>query len=72
MELTENGNYFEYLAQETRRLQSVSNKYANKKFNFFEKTLIILFLRILRKLSKNDDGSKELLNFGIHVFAEKK
>ena len=72
LELTENGNYFEYLAQETRRLQSVGNKYANKKFNFFEKTLIILFLRILRKLSKNDDGSKELLNFGIHVFAEKK
>jgi len=72
LELTENGNYFEYLAQETRRLKSVSNKYAGEKFNFFQKALIILFLRLLKKLSKNDNGSNELLNFGIQVLAEKK
>lgn len=72
LELTENGNYFEYLAQETRRLKSVSNKYAGEKFNFFQKALVILFLRLLKKLSKNDNGSNELLNFGIQVLAEKK
>lgn len=72
LELTENGNYFEYLAQETRRLKSVSNEYAGEKFNFYEKTLTILFLRLLKKLSKNDNGSNELLNFGIQVLAEKK
>ena len=72
LELTENGNYFEYLAQETRRLKSVSSKYVGKKFNFFEKAQIIFFLRLLKKLSKNDNGSNELLNFGIHVLAEKR
>ena len=71
-DLSLNGNYFEFLAQETRRIKSVGAKYSNKKLNVFQKAIIHLNLAILQQLSKNDTGSNELLCFGIHVFARKK
>jgi ubiquinone/menaquinone biosynthesis C-methylase UbiE len=67
-----NGNFFEYVAQENRRIKSVAVKYANKKLNFFQKIVIHLNLLMLQGLSKKDKGSSELLCYGIHVFARKK
>jgi len=70
-ELTHNGNYFEFVAQEIRRIKRVGEKYAHMKMNIFEKIWTHLTLLTLQKLSKHDGGSKELLCFGIHVFATK-
>ena len=67
-----NGNFFEYVAQENRRIKSVALKYAGKRLNIFAKIIIHLNLLMLQNLSKKDKGSSELLCYGIHVFARKK
>lgn len=67
-----NGNFFEYVAQENRRIKSVAKKYAHTKLNIFHKIIIHLNLIILQNLSRRDKGSSELLCYGIHVFAGKK
>ena len=70
-ELKLNGNFFEYVAQENRRIKLVFEKYAGKKLNFFQKIIIHLNLIMLQGLAKKDTGSSELLCYGIHVFARK-
>jgi ubiquinone/menaquinone biosynthesis C-methylase UbiE len=70
-ELALNGNFFEYIAQENRRIKQIAEKYAGKKLNVFHKIIIHLNLFILQQFSKNDSGSSELLCYGIHVFARK-
>lgn len=70
-DLSMNGSFFEYVAQENRRIKSVALKYSSKKIGFFEKVIIYLNLMLLNKLAKKDKGSSELLAFGIHVFARK-
>ena len=67
-----NGNFFEYIAQENRRIKTIATKYSSKKLNIFQKAIIHLNLLILQDLSKKDKGSSELLCYGIHVFARKK
>lgn len=53
IEIVPNGNYFEYLAQELRRLDFVAKKYTiDYKTNFFDKTIMLRYLQILGKLSK--------------------
>jgi hypothetical protein len=73
IDIQANGKYFEYLAQELRRLPSISKQYSRAAdINYHrlsKKTSNILHL--LNKLSKNDSGSEELLCFGYHVFAQK-
>ena len=66
-----NGNFFEFVAQENRRVKSIALKYAGKKLNILHKIIIHLNLLILQGFSKKDKGSSELLCFGIHVFARK-
>lgn len=70
-EIQQNGNYFEYLAQEVRRVKFVADRYAGKKINLFGKGLLLLFLMLLTSCSKKDKGSAEILNFGYHVRAIK-
>ncbi len=70
-EIDFNGNFFEFVAQETGRIPSIAAKYSSAKLNFIEKRLLRLNLWILQKLSNGDKGSSELLCFGIHVFARK-
>ena len=67
-----NGNFFEYIAQENRRIKLVAAKYAGKKLNLFHKIIIHLNLLLLQHLSKKDKGSSELLCYGIHTFSRKK
>jgi SAM-dependent methyltransferase len=71
-ELVRNGNYFEYLAQELRRVPDVAQRYAQMKPGWFRKLLFKLSLPILQHLSERDNGSDELLCFGYHVKAIKK
>ncbi len=67
-----NGNYFEYLAQELRRLPSSGKKYSRISPSWFERGAMHIILRLLRRLSRHDQGSQKLLAYGLHIRARKK
>lgn len=71
--LPKNGNNFEYLAQELRRLPSLENDYTMGvvRFGLFDNIEPRWLLKTLDRSSKNYHGSKDLLNFGFHVHAVK-
>ena len=72
IDLQENGNYFEYLGQEIRRISWVVERYAEgSKCNYLEFLAMKLCLSMLGRFSKKDCGSSELLNFGCHIYAIK-
>jgi ubiquinone/menaquinone biosynthesis C-methylase UbiE len=71
IELTQNGNFFESVAQELQILNSFAIKYTNKGLNIFERISRYIILRKLKKLSKLDLNSKEYLCYGYHVLAKK-
>ena len=71
IEIERNGNYFEYIAQELRRMPEISKKYSGKNL-FFSRLFIKMLLVVLGRLSRNDKGSEELLCFGYHILAKKK
>lgn len=72
IEISPNGNYFEFLAQEINRVEEIAKKYSNKEFSSKEKVAIKCLLTAFENFSASDTGSSELLNFGFHVFAQKK
>jgi ubiquinone/menaquinone biosynthesis C-methylase UbiE len=72
IELAANGDYFEYLAQELRRLPSVAEKYTNRKPNRFFSIFQNYLLQYLENLSGIKNNSEELLCFGYQVIAKKK
>jgi len=72
VKLQKNGNYFEYLAQETMRLPEIARRYTQRHVGIFEFLTMKLYLLMLECFSKRDKGSDEVLYFGCHVFAEKK
>ena len=72
LEITANGNYFEYSAQEIRRLNEVSRKYSNAKHIsplFYLSRFYIL--NFLKRQNKKDTNSQEFLCFGFNLVAEK-
>lgn len=71
VEIQENGNFFEYLAQELRRLRGVSARYAQDVLDESELSALHTLLTALQRFSGKDVGSKELLCFGYHVIARK-
>ena len=71
LEITPNGNFFEYLAQEVYRLPFVAQRYAKRRPGPLGYLALYLVLRLLRSLSSADSGSSELLYFGNHVFARR-
>lgn len=71
-EMKMNGNYFEYIAQEIRRIKRMGKEYAGTKISIFDKVLAHLLLLTLQRLSSRGDGSNEMLCYGIFVFAQKK
>ena len=72
IELNENGNFFEFLAQELRRLPEVEKDYTKGAVRLFDKIAQYWLLCSLERSSRNDRGSWNLLNFGFHVHAIKK
>lgn len=72
VELEANGNYFEYIAQEARRVSSISEQYLSAKPNFLEKLALTVMLNMLNRFSRADSQTNELLNYGFHVRAIKK
>jgi len=72
VEITANGNYFEYVAQELRRICFVAQQHSGLKGKkYFLKFLVYGLLFLLKKFSSKDRGSSELLCFGYHVIAKK-
>ena len=71
LEIEANGSFFEFLAQEVRRIPSVAETYCKRRVNFFEKICLILLLKVLQRLSKEDSASYELLCFGYQIHARK-
>lgn len=73
-ELTYNGSYFEYLAQEIQRVPFVCKRYSG--FGFLLKVIYYIFaiplLIFISLASKRDKGSNELLSYGILIKAQKK
>lgn len=66
-ELVENGNYFEYLAQEVRRIPTVADQYAKIRLTLMEFVIMRFVLRMLERLSRRDIDSAKLLHFGCFV-----
>lgn len=71
LEISNNGDYYEFVAAELRRLNSVSTKYNNKNNSTLVNLCIRLLLKHLNKLNLENNRSSELLNIGYHIFAEK-
>jgi len=70
-ELSENGNFFEFVAQELRRVADVSKRYANDKPSILERAAVLFVLKMLSRFSRADSGSSELLHFGFSLKATK-
>jgi ubiquinone/menaquinone biosynthesis C-methylase UbiE len=68
-EITPNGNFFEYLAQEIQF--RIPNKYAEVKITESEKKAIHTFLKMLQRMDMAEQGSSEILCFGYNVSATK-
>lgn len=66
-----NGNYFEWLAQELRRLPSVGKEYASGSLTWIEREALEIVLGVLNRFSEHDEGSEQLLAYGLHVVARK-
>ncbi len=71
IDLQFNGNYFEYLAQELRRLPRAAKDYANTELTRKDSIATQVLLASLDRLSRADLGSKQFLSFGLHIFAQK-
>ncbi len=71
LELKENGNYFDYFAQELIRLPRVAKQYSFRFMNLYIRLVQILLLPLLYFLSKKDKGSSEILTYGFHILAQK-
>lgn len=70
--LVENGNYFEYLAQEVRRIPTVAERYSKMRPTLLESLAMRWVLNMLNRFSASDKGSSELLHYGCFVKATKK
>jgi SAM-dependent methyltransferase len=72
IDMIENGNYFEYLGQEVRRIESVAKQYTSEQPTRMEKYAMQLVLNMLERMSAEDKQSQQLLHFGYHVRAVKR
>lgn len=66
-----NGNYFEYLAQELRRLPKMGQQYTPLRLGRIDRYIIQRLIKILGDFSVSDTGSDQLLCYGLHVKARK-
>jgi ubiquinone/menaquinone biosynthesis C-methylase UbiE len=74
IEMSVNGNYFEYIAQETRRLPDVISKYAPSQAKRIPALASLLenVRVIMDEIQQHSVASEELLCFGYHVRSRKR
>jgi ubiquinone/menaquinone biosynthesis C-methylase UbiE len=71
IEITPNGNYFQYLAQEMQRLTFIINNFS-KSSTFFIKVVSRIMIKIFEYYDSKCYGTESMLCFGFHVKAVKK
>ena len=71
IELTPNGNFFEYIAQEIRRIPIASKDYTLHADSWKVRLATLTLLNFLKKCSCEDIGSSEYSCYGWHVKAVK-
>ena len=67
-----NGNFFEFVAQELKRVPWVSSKYCGPRWSGLQKLATRIVLGALADSSRRAAGSEELLCFGVQVVAVKR
>jgi len=72
IEMTPSGNYFEYLAQEMHRLDTITGRYSKFKPGKGDRKNIASVINLLEQISRDEKGSSEVLCYGWHVYARKK
>ncbi len=76
LRIESNGNFFEFVAQEVRRIPQMAARTSPDSWNRLRRKLYQLssriMLSVLSDLSADDTGSSELLCFGLHVVARKR
>jgi ubiquinone/menaquinone biosynthesis C-methylase UbiE len=71
IEITPNGNYFQYIGQEMQRLSFIISNFSNRK-TFFIKFVSRIMLKILEFYERRSTNTESMLCFGYHVKAIKK
>lgn len=71
IEIVENGNFFEFVAQELRRVEHMALTYCDDRPGILVQLAQSVLLRYLNLASSQDRGSKEMLNFDLQVIAKK-
>jgi ubiquinone/menaquinone biosynthesis C-methylase UbiE len=71
VEITPNGNYFEYLAQEMQRLPFIVEKFSKRR-SFFMKIVSRIMVYLFKFYNNKSINTESLLCFGFHVKAVKK
>lgn len=72
VELRSNGNFFEFVAQEIRRIRTAARRYTRSGPRPWEALALKVVLGMLNRFSGQDSGSDELAVFGYHVRASRK
>lgn len=72
LEMTPNGNFFEFIAQELRRVPDMATKYCGVVLDAAQKRAIDRLMPTLASLSAKDAGSQEMLHFDYQVRARKR
>jgi SAM-dependent methyltransferase len=70
-DLIENGNFFEFLGQEMRRIEPMAVGYCSDRPSRLERYAIQIVLGMLERMSGKDRGSREALCFDFQVRAVK-
>ncbi|MBU0767688.1 MAG: hypothetical protein KJ687_01150, partial [Proteobacteria bacterium] len=71
IDLKPNGNFFEFVAQELGRTDSMAKRYSKNKSRLYEKLALLIVKNMLSRFSNKDTKSSELLCYGYNVFAKK-
>jgi SAM-dependent methyltransferase len=71
IELIPNGNFFEYVAQELRRIPIACSDYSLHHYSWRSRLAILTLLSFLQQCSLSDTGSSEYACYGWHVKAVK-
>ena len=70
-EINSNGNYFSYIEQEINRTPFIAQQYTDRKISWMEMQAIKVVSKLLNRMKAADNGSDELMCFGLHVVAVK-
>lgn len=71
IKLNANGNWYDCLLGEIRRIPYISRKYSSAFLGYIALLLELPLIAVLRILQRSDRGSKELMTGGWHVIAKK-